>query len=391
MSVPGSNNIDDGVTIDLGLLNSVTYSPQTKIASLGPGAKWGEVYSYLAKHGRLLAGGRDGGVSAGGVITGGGISYHTCRVGFRCDQVINFEVVLADSRILNANKDTNPTLFKALKGGGNNFGILTRFDVIADALACFVNNVATMPNDHVMAMWAYHIRQLGGLISIDLLNLDGEEFPKSLTRFLDIPGPREAMCMPVQDKVGRQIVTSGQHDTWYTLTIKADPALIRKASSVFATLRTSLEMRLAHASPGTSFNLTMFLQPIAVSFTEHSHARDGNMMALKKITDNAMLVVCATKVDTTKLNDEIAAPALWRAMRDFEDYARAVNGLTGFEYANYSDATQSPLGNAGDETMRFLWSVSRQFDPQGVFQTRVPGGFKLQNAETDAARLGFKL
>lgn len=45
------------------------------------------------------------------------------------DQVVNYEVVLADGSIVNANEETNSDLFRVLKGGGNNFGIVTRFDM----------------------------------------------------------------------------------------------------------------------------------------------------------------------------------------------------------------------------------------------------------------------
>ena len=46
------------------------------------------------------------------------------------DQVVNYRVVLADGRIVDANQETHQDLFRALKGGGNNFGIVTRFDMV---------------------------------------------------------------------------------------------------------------------------------------------------------------------------------------------------------------------------------------------------------------------
>lgn len=46
-----------------------------------------------------------------------------------CDNIENFEIVLSDGRILNANRDENSDLWVALKGGSSNFGIVTRFDI----------------------------------------------------------------------------------------------------------------------------------------------------------------------------------------------------------------------------------------------------------------------
>lgn len=62
-------------------------------------------------------------------MTGGGISFLSPDKGFACDHVLNFEVVLASGEIVNANATSNPDLFLALKGGQNNFGIVTRFDL----------------------------------------------------------------------------------------------------------------------------------------------------------------------------------------------------------------------------------------------------------------------
>lgn len=58
-------------------------------------------------------------------------SWFTGSVGFSADSVRNYEVVLASGEIVNANATSNTDLFKALKGGNNNFGVVTRFDVNA--------------------------------------------------------------------------------------------------------------------------------------------------------------------------------------------------------------------------------------------------------------------
>jgi hypothetical protein len=59
----------------------------------------------------------------------GGVSFFSGRYGFACDNVFNFEVVLASGATVNANATSNPTLYRALKGGSNNLGVVTRFDV----------------------------------------------------------------------------------------------------------------------------------------------------------------------------------------------------------------------------------------------------------------------
>lgn len=91
----GSNNINKGVTIDLGLLNSTNFDPATKLASIGSGSRWNQVYATLDPLGFTVAGGRAGTVGVAGFLTGGGNSFYTSQQGFACDNVKNFEIVLA--------------------------------------------------------------------------------------------------------------------------------------------------------------------------------------------------------------------------------------------------------------------------------------------------------
>jgi FAD/FMN-containing dehydrogenase len=128
-SSPGFNNIDLGVTIDLSHLNSTTYDNATGIARIDTGGRWRDVYATLDEHGVAATGGRDGDVGVGGFLLGGGISYFSGLTGFGCDSVVNFEVVLASGEIVDANSTANADLWRALKGGGSNFGIVTRFDM----------------------------------------------------------------------------------------------------------------------------------------------------------------------------------------------------------------------------------------------------------------------
>lgn len=132
---PRASNIDGGVTLDLGLLNwtkvvETAQSAQDEeddapLVDIGPGALWRDVYAELDKRGLVVPGGREGSVGVGGLVLGGGITFLTSRRGFACDNVVVFEVVLADGRIVQATETSSPDLFWALKGGSNNFGIVT--------------------------------------------------------------------------------------------------------------------------------------------------------------------------------------------------------------------------------------------------------------------------
>lgn len=73
------NSITDGVIIDLSRLNATVYDEATKVASIGTGARWGDVYADLEEHGVCVTGGRQSVVGVGGLTLGGGVGWTTPR------------------------------------------------------------------------------------------------------------------------------------------------------------------------------------------------------------------------------------------------------------------------------------------------------------------------
>ncbi|KAM0517040.1 hypothetical protein ACHAPE_005152 [Trichoderma viride] len=129
---PGASNIDNGVTIDLINLNQITLSSDKKQASIGPGNVWYDVYNYLQPHNVTVIGGRVSAIGVGGLTLGGGMSFFSSQHGWACDNVNSYEVVLADGSIHQVSYSSQYSdLYWALRGGGNNFGIVTRFDLAA--------------------------------------------------------------------------------------------------------------------------------------------------------------------------------------------------------------------------------------------------------------------
>lgn len=110
-------------------LDAVSLSEDGNTAHIGPGLLWYDVYDYLAQSNRTVAGGRFGPVGVGGLLLGGGINYFGSQVGWSANNVVNYEVVLADGSIVHANASSNKDLSWALKGGSLNYGIVTRYDM----------------------------------------------------------------------------------------------------------------------------------------------------------------------------------------------------------------------------------------------------------------------
>ncbi|EQB55635.1 hypothetical protein CGLO_04413 [Colletotrichum gloeosporioides Cg-14] len=373
---PGASNIQDGITIDLGLMAKTTYNHGTELASLLPGGRWTDVYHEVEKHGRMVAGGRENAVGIGGLTTGGGKTFYTCRVGFACDQVVNYEVVLADGSIVQANEQEHSDLFRVLKGGGNNFGIVTRFDMETFPSKAIWDVELAHPDAHVLAMWMYLPKADDHFIENLLMSLDGEQEAKSLSKFLAIPGQVKSKTTTVATKMDTFALPKAREHTWFTTTFKNDPRISQKAADVFESLVEKMKSQITDHD----FAFQMVLQPLPVSFGKHSTVRGGNMFGLEHIKDDCVLLVWTVEVATPELRTTVAFPALKGAIDEIEACAKSVNGNVKFRYLNYCDASQDPLGSYGEENVRKMREAAEKCDPAGVFQRRVPGGFKISKA-----------
>lgn len=126
-TVLGASNLDTGITLDLSHLASISAAEDEGSVTIGTGARWSDVYNRLDPLGTTVAGARAGSVGTGGFLLGGGISILAPMKGWSCDTLISIEVVLADGTILHVDEAEHADIFKALKGGGSNFGVATSF------------------------------------------------------------------------------------------------------------------------------------------------------------------------------------------------------------------------------------------------------------------------
>ena len=128
--ISGRSTNDGGIVLDLGKLDSIEIiDAHTGKIRVGPGARWGEVARVLQPHGLGMSSGDFGEVGVGGLTTAGGIGLVGRKHGLTIDYVTAAEIVLADSRRLRADADTNPDLLWAVRGAGGNFGSSPRSSV----------------------------------------------------------------------------------------------------------------------------------------------------------------------------------------------------------------------------------------------------------------------
>lgn len=122
--------VDDGLVIDLAEFDTIEIG-DTGLVTLGPAAHWGDVAAALAPHGLGISSGDTRQVGVGGLLLGGGIGWLVRTHGLTIDALREVELVTAAGEVLTVNAESHPELFWALRGGGGNFGVVTRFTVQA--------------------------------------------------------------------------------------------------------------------------------------------------------------------------------------------------------------------------------------------------------------------
>ncbi len=127
-NIAGNAVCDDGVMIDLSLMNSVRVDPEKRRAYVGPGVTLGDFDHEAQAFGLATPVGINSTTGIGGLTLGGGFGWLSRKYGLTVDNLVSADVVTADGRFVKADKDTNADLFWAIRGGGGNFGVVTGFE-----------------------------------------------------------------------------------------------------------------------------------------------------------------------------------------------------------------------------------------------------------------------
>lgn len=392
---PGAANIESGVTIDLANINGIEIHPETKTASVGPGNRWGDVYSTLQSAGYSVPGGRDSTVGVGGLVTGGGISFFSPRVGLVCDAVTNFEVVLASGAIVNANISSNAQLFRALKGGSNNFGIVTKIDLpllnadmwggflytdvsertaVFDFFEDFAKSDGYDPNaafidSHVLVNGSWILALQMTYTQPNVTN------PQVFQPILDLPG-QSTVRQATHFNLTKELGDGGPTNTralWVTITLKNNAAFME---TVFQ-LGNATAQSFADAE-GLFFALSF--QPLPQTIIQRAKTNGGDALGLDA-EDGDLVIMNVGIFWSDESDDKRIYDGAWNLTQTAVAQAKEKDLWNEYVYLNYAlryqNLTQHPLRSYGSESFSMMEAVSGKYDPTGLFQRAVPGGHKL--------------
>ena len=144
-STAGHSGGDGGVVLDMRGMKDLSIDVEARTAWVQTGLSADEYTAAVGEHGLATGFGDTGSVGIGGITTGGGVGFLSRKFGLTADNVLAAEVVTADGRILTADDESHPDLFWAIRGGGGNFGAVTRLKFQLNDVRSVVGGILVLP------------------------------------------------------------------------------------------------------------------------------------------------------------------------------------------------------------------------------------------------------
>ncbi|KAF7557001.1 hypothetical protein G7Z17_g1000 [Cylindrodendrum hubeiense] len=350
-----------GVTIDLGMINSTVVSDDQTTARIGGGSLTRQVFAALDPYGLAYVGGRVGQVGMGGFTLGGGTSVLAGKYGWALDHVLEYEVVLPNATIVTASEDSHPDLYYALRGGGNNYGIVTSFNTgrfLEEAENIFSIQDHDDTNIGLEYRYSYSVRD-GWTMSSTQRYAEPVMNPPVFDALNGIPA------------LGN--LTGGINSLANSTSFSGPLGITR---NLFTTLthypsvklgRKGLEILKSKVEEGnlTSLNPQIITYSIPAATMEMSKARGGNALGLD-VKGHLVINLLSLSWTTSSLDD--AAYALADDfIADFRKAAKSVNAFHPFVYINYASKGQDVFAGYGKRNQQRLVKIQKAVDPRGVF------------------------
>jgi FAD/FMN-containing dehydrogenase len=144
-STAGHSVSDGGIVLDLSDMRALEIDAEHRTAWVQTGMTAGEYTTAAAAYGLATGFGDTGSVGIGGITLGGGVGFLVRKHGLTIDSLLAADIVTADGQLLRVDAETHPDLFWAIRGGGGNFGVVTRFQFRLHELDTVLGGMLILP------------------------------------------------------------------------------------------------------------------------------------------------------------------------------------------------------------------------------------------------------
>ncbi|KAM7185569.1 protein of unknown function (DUF3328) domain containing protein [Rhypophila sp. PSN 637] len=364
----GGSNVQGGITVDLQLMKAIgllDYGQEGEQAiRVDGGAIWADVYRELDPRNLSAVGTRNSLTGVVGSILGGGISFFSQRQGWICDNVLEFEVVLANGSTVRASEKSHSDLFWALRGGGANFGVVTKVVLRIFPQPKSVYTFQRWEMAHLKAVFERLdglTRDMGPEIQMISTNLGwstrvndfvisermvASEMPR-LPKTLPVGDPPDGFDVPVMEEyvytrttlrmaqVMDVVNEYGYFNFFGSTTIKSNAALSLRIAGIFQE-----EAKSILDAPG--IQVYIVYNPVTVTTLEKMSRRGGNTLGLKP-TDGPLTIVNINLHWSNDLDTPRMRTFMHRMITRIEEAAQGMQQHHPYIFLSHCFEDQKPL------------------------------------------------
>jgi hypothetical protein len=317
------------------------------------------------------------------------------QYGWACDNVESFEIVTASGSIINASEIEHADLYWALRGGGNNFGIVTGFHFkTLPQGSMWGGSRIYVENSFTTVITAFHNLGMGAeqdTAASQILSFtysQGEKLAVAILQYAkpmaDAPILQEYSAIPSIRDDTRILNLSdltvqlnsnnpnGLRETYWTVTFKLDRAFVSFLKDVFyaETVEIADARRLVRAAT---------LQVITVPQLQQMSKKGGNALGLSE--ESGPLLLLNVNMMWADAGDDARILRTCKSIVDRAVSEAQRRGIgVDFIYMNYASQYQAVIPSYGKESKDKLKRVAKKYDPSGVFRKLQPGYFNLEGA-----------
>lgn len=302
------------------------------------------------------------------------------------------QVVLANGKIVNASPDTLPDLYWALRGGGNNFGIVTSFDLktfeqglmwggsrlysmqynesIIDAYVNFGRNAPDDPKAALILSIVYTQGQFFANGNIEYA--DPTPDPPIFDDFKEIPTTMDTMAIKSLSNITDEFQSSnpnGLRETYWTATYKLDKTLATYITNIFAE-------ELDPIKDVEGLVPAAVMQIITTDMLTHMEKNGGNALGISD-SDGPLILLNVAIMWEDPADDDAILQAASNMVSKTIAKAEEMGLDSEYLYMNYASQFQDVVPSYGHHNHALLHHISKKYDPEQVFQRLQPGYFKI--------------